>query len=162
MKAKLIPLMFKKDDFLRRRVRAARRLVSSPEAIWQRALPEEVSFWQRYIETKGLAYPDEFRHRLDPAGTINDQYVLDAIDKVGGEHVRILDVGSGPLTSVGVIDPRDRARRIEVTPIDPLADQYGRLLARADCTPPVRTIQCRGEDIATVFAAGSFDIAAVA
>jgi SAM-dependent methyltransferase len=147
------------DQPLRRAVREVRRLLSSPDAVWKHALPEEVGFWAEYINSGGLTYPDEFRRRLDPHADIDDPLLLNAIDHVGGQEVRILDVGAGPLTSVGFADPREPRRRIHITAIDPLADQYVRLLEKAGLKAPSPTLLCRGEDISQRFKQGQFDIA---
>lgn len=144
---------------LRRGLRAARRLTSSPSAIWQRGLPAEVGFWEEYFRTEGRQFPDGYRERRDPDGPISDELLLWALDRTSSDPVRILDVGSGPLTAVGRRDPRDPDRQIEIVATDPLADEYDRLLARAGITPPVRSQRCRGEEIVDTFGAGRFDIA---
>jgi len=146
------------DHPLRRRLRPIRRLASSTEAIWRRGLPLEVEFWAEYIRTAGGEFPEEFRERLDPQAEIKDPIILEAIDRSDADPVRILDVGSGPLTAVGRRDPRAPERRIDIVAIDPLADAYDRLLAQADLTPPVRTQKCRGEDIFKRYGPDSFDI----
>jgi SAM-dependent methyltransferase len=144
---------------LRRRLRAARRRLSSPDQVWERALPSELAFWQSYIENEGREYPDEFRQRLDPDAPITDPILLDAIDLLEGDAVRIIDVGAGPLTSVGRRNPRRPAQRVELTAVDPLADGYNELLERAGITPPTRTLACRGEEVAARFGSGAFDVA---
>jgi SAM-dependent methyltransferase len=145
-------------DDLRRRARAARRRLSSSDSIWSRALPSELAFWAGYIETKGLNYPEEFQRRTDPHAAIEDPLILDALKRIRSSPVKILDVGAGPLTSVGFRDPQSPARRIEVVAVDPLADDYNDLLDRAGVSPPVRTIRCRGEDVAATFGVEKFDI----
>jgi SAM-dependent methyltransferase len=151
--------MFGPDHPLRRTVRAVRRAHSSPAKVWQRALPHELEVWKRYIESGGGDFPDDFRARLDPRGPIVDPLLLEVLAAIETDEVRILDVGAGPLTGVGKVDPRRPTRRIEIVAVDPLADGYQRLLAGAGLTAPVPTQACRGEDVARRFGTGAFDIA---
>ena len=102
--------MLDPDHGARRTVRALRRKVSSPSRVWERALPDELEFWRRYVETRGLEFPEEFEAGLDPHAPIRDEFLLAAVEQVGGSSIRILDVGSGPLSSVGQRDPRNPDR----------------------------------------------------
>lgn len=144
---------------LRRNLRAIRRRASSPGAIWERGLSSELGFWEEYFRTEGRQFPDGYRIRRDPDAPIADPLLLRAIDRSSSDPVRILDVGSGPLTAVGRHDPRHSDRRIEIIPTDPLAEEYDRLMERFGVTPPVRSRPCRGEDIVTTFGASTFDVA---
>lgn len=144
---------------IRRCLRPLRRAVSPPGAIWQRGLPHEADFWAEWIRTRGNDFPEEYRERMDPDTAITDPLLLEAIDRTPGPAVRILDVGAGPLTAVGRRDPRALDRTIDVVPVDPLADEYDKLLRAAGVDPPVRTRRCRGEDVATVYGSQTFDIA---
>ncbi len=78
---------------------------------------------------------------------------LDGIDRV---DLRIIDVGAGPVSKLGIRYP---GKSIEVVPVDPLAQQYERLLRRFGVEPPVRTIEAHGEHLLSRFAPASFDIA---
>ena len=144
---------------LRGGLRRIRRLTSSSATIWRRGLSSEVSFWEQYFRTEGRQYPEGYRQRRDPNAPISDPLLLEAIDRTSSNPVRILDVGAGPLTAVGRHDPRDPQRQIQIVATDPLAREYGRLLERFGITPPVRTAQCRGEDLVSAFGPGAFDIA---
>jgi len=147
------------DHPLRRRLRPLRRAVSSPTAVWRRGLPLEVEFWADWIRGGGAAFPEEYRERLDPSAPITDPLLLEAIDRTPGSVVRILDVGAGPITAVGKQDPRAQDRVIDIVAVDPLADEYNRLLRDAGIDPPVRTRRCRGEDVAEEVGTRTFDIA---
>lgn len=153
------PLVILGSHGLRRRLRVVRRRLSTPSGVWRRALPRELGYWSLYVETGGLSHPQEFRARLDPSAPIVDPYLLAAIDSVGAQHVRILDVGAGPMTTVGHVDNRGAVRNIEVVAVDPLAAEYGALLRAAGVRPPVSTQPCRGEDVALQFGCSTFDIA---
>jgi SAM-dependent methyltransferase len=144
---------------LRRDLRAIRRWASPPGAIWERGLSSELGFWEEYFRTEGRQFPDGYRVRRDPDAPIADPLLLQAIDRSSSDPIRIVDVGAGPLTAVGRHDPRRPERGIEIVATDPLAEEYDRLLERFDVIPPVRTRPCRGEEIASTFGAGAFDIA---
>lgn len=94
---------------------------------------------------------------LDPESPLKDPLIAAVVDRVapGKDVVRILDVGSGPLTPLGKVHPR---RRIEITASDALAAEYDALLARAGVEPPVRTVYAEGEKLAEAFAGGQFDV----
>jgi SAM-dependent methyltransferase len=68
----------------------------------------------------------------------------------------LIDVGAGPITSIGYTHP---GVDLDITAIDPLAEEYDELLAEYGITPPVRTISGSAEELLTQFAPGSFDVA---
>jgi SAM-dependent methyltransferase len=69
--------------------------------------------------------------------------------------VRILDVGSGPLTTLGSRLP---GRALEVVAVDPLADAYNELLDGLGLEPPVRPVAGRVEALADAFPPDCFDL----
>ena len=63
-------------------------------------IDDEVRFWEQWIDSRGGEWPDDFRQRLDPEAEVEEYLPL----SVGAEalpRLRILDVGSGPLTKLG-------------------------------------------------------------
>jgi SAM-dependent methyltransferase len=125
-------------------------------ALWRRkGVPHELDFWRRWFETKGLHWPDDYRRRLDPDTVLDEALIVDRLAELGGD-VSILDVGAGPLTILGKRYP---GTRISITPVDPLAREYDRLLAEFGLEPPVRTTFCPGEELQERFRPDSFDIA---
>src|SRR5690242_21051489 len=145
-----------RETLLRARLRRAYRRVLSHERVWRRELPTEVDFWRKWFATKGLDHPWVYEQRLEPDAPLREPLIADRLDAIEGDPVRILDVGAGPLTCLG---RHHEGRRLEVTAVDPLAPAYDELLAEAGIEPPVRTIVCRGEEIAERFAPRSFDVA---
>jgi SAM-dependent methyltransferase len=120
------------------------------------ALDDEVAFWSDYLATRGGAWRGAYARRLDPAAPVEDPLLYDCIGAVPRREVTILDVGAGPLTSVGAAYP---GKRIEVVAVDPLAERYDELLRRFEVEPPVRTRPGTGERLPDLFPANSFDIA---
>src|SRR5262249_23151674 len=73
-----------------------------------------------------------------------------------GTIVRILDVGSGPFTHVGKRWPD---RKVEIVPVDPLAEHYNQILDRLSIRPLVPAIFAEAEKLVERFAPDSFDLA---
>ena len=80
---------------------------------------------------------------------------LDNIDKTQSKNT-ILDVGAGPLT---IINKKCDFAEIEIYPVDPLADEYDKILKKYNIHPIVRTQQCDGERLTEKFNENTFDIA---
>lgn len=131
---------------------------SSPKhaRTWERELGSELSFWREYIDSGGLEWPDEYAERLDPAAPLREHLIADRLTDMSSRVVSILDVGAGPMTTLGKTYP---GKTLAITAVDPLAADYDRLLGEAGLTPPVRTLPGRGEDLHERFPSESFDVA---
>ena len=127
---------------------------SSAHEIWAGAVDEEITFWRKWFATKGGPWPQDFKFRFDPESSLQESVAKHLTDV--GPSVRLLDVGSGPLTMIGKRWP---GHDLEITPVDALADQYDALLAEFSLTPPVRTRKCDTEHLSDEFAPDTFDVA---
>ena len=117
-------------------------------------IDDEVRFWEQWIDSRGGEWPDDFRQRLDPEAEVEEYLPL----SVGAEalpRLRILDVGSGPLTKLG---KRYRGQPLDLSACDPLADVYSALLRRAGIAPLVPVRMAFAEDLTAFFAPESFDL----
>ncbi len=123
--------------------------------VWKRELTSEVAFWQSWIGEADIPWQEERRTRLDPAMPLQDSMRAVAATPPGGT-VRLLDVGAGPATSLGKTWPD---RTVEIVAVDPLADEYNRMLDAYGVVVPVRTRQCDGEHLLDVIERATFDIA---
>ena len=113
-----------------------------------------MSFWKNQIRRRdSKAWREESGTRLDPEAPLQD-VIAKHIDRTVSVN-RILDVGSGPLTS---INKKCGFCEISITAVDPLADFYNEILARREITPPVRTEPGWGERLAEQFGENQFDI----
>jgi SAM-dependent methyltransferase len=125
---------------------------------WHVRRSSEVDFWAGWLTnapgTEGWA-PDR-EERLDPQTEIRDPVVREALERNPADEVSILDVGAGPLTWLGFRYP---GKKLTIVAVDPLADDYDRLLRDAGLDPPVRTIRVAGEALVEHFGRGRFDIA---
>jgi SAM-dependent methyltransferase len=129
-------------------------LLRMPQVERSVALEREIRFWRKWLSTKGMYWPDDFRARFDPDRLI-DGHLAPYIDRVDSSSVRILDVGAGPLTKLG---KKHRTKRIEITATDLLASEYDRLLAELDIVPLVRTVHADAERLVEQFGLDAFDI----
>jgi hypothetical protein len=120
---------------------------------WQANLPEEIEFWRQMI---GGTFPNQnwiagLRHRI--AGKHQFPGHLKRY-LTPGAATRILDVASGPATTIG---PVDAPSPVEIVAIDPLAETYTELLHKAglQCWNPTRLGE--GERL-TELGLGTFDL----
>lgn len=137
----------------RRRARAW-RVRSDPVRGRRHALGEEVGYWRDWIGNRGGRWRADFEYRFDPQAEVDDP-VLRGVLAETGAGVSILDVGAGPVTSVG---RRYEGKPLTVVAVDPLARKYNRLLDAAGLEPLVRTEQVEGERLLERFGAERFDI----
>jgi SAM-dependent methyltransferase len=129
-------------------------LLHMPQVERSVALKGEVQFWRNWLSTKGMYWPDDFHARFD-ANRRLDGHLAPYVDRIEGDDVRILDVGSGPLTKLGKTHP---TKRLEITATDLLANDYDRVLTELGLVPPVRTIHADAEQLAAQFGDDAFDI----
>lgn len=117
-------------------------------------LAAELAWWGWWLHRKGWHWPDEYRRRLDPEralAPIHEQLVA----HLPQERLRLLDVGSGPLTELG---KRAAGKRVEVVAVDPLGRQYAWLLRLNRVRPLVPVIALGGEHLSRRFAPNSFHL----
>jgi SAM-dependent methyltransferase len=125
---------------------------------WRKRKSSEVDFWASWlVGAPGTEqWLSDRESRLDPNTQIRDPLVRAELERNPAEEISILDVGAGPVTSLGFRYP---GKTLTIVPVDPLADEYDRLLGDAELDPPIRTIRVAGEALLEHFGSGSFDIA---
>jgi SAM-dependent methyltransferase len=125
---------------------------------WRRRKSSEVDFWADWLV--GAPGTEEWasdrESRLNPDTQIRDPLVRAELERSPAEELSILDVGAGPITSLGFRYP---GKKLTIVPVDPLADEYDRLLRDANLDPPIRTIGVAGEALLEHFGSRRFDIA---
>jgi SAM-dependent methyltransferase len=120
---------------------------------WSKRNSHESGYW-----TDALAAPDaqqRFGNRLDPEAEISGLALRRAVGEIDRDEVSILDVGSGPLSSVGKRYP---GKKIAVTAVDALAESYVAALRKAEIEPLVPPAPVAGEDLLDYFGPESFDV----
>jgi SAM-dependent methyltransferase len=126
--------------------------------LWRTRAKSEVDFWAGWLTgAPGTEqWADDRELRLAPETEIRDPLVRAELERIPAEEISILDVGAGPLTSLGYRYP---GKTLTIVPVDPLAEDYARLLRDACLDPPIRTIAVAGEALLEHFASRRFDIA---
>ena len=119
---------------------------------WKAGHAAEVEFWDEFFRTRGSRWPGSYTARLNPGSLLQPRPAALLPD---APEASILDVGAGPLTSLGKTVP---GKRLHITAVDPLADGYDAVLAKYGVTPPVRTEKLPGEELTKRFAAETFDL----
>ncbi len=117
---------------------------------WQAGIKSELRFWDDYFHAP--EWQADLHNRLDPELPLQAKFLplLPAYDEV-----RILDVGAGPLTSIGKKCP---GKQLLISAIDPLAMGYTRLLDKYHLQPLIPTEKGEAENLTGAFAANSFDL----
>lgn len=138
-----------------RRMRSyLRKLVSFYFPDRSSGFDSETDFWREWLQTRAMGKEDKFSFRLDPEAPVQPYYAH-LIDKIPRENIDVLDVGAGPLTTIGKVHP---GKRLTITAVDPLADTYQALLDETGLQPPAVTIKCAGEDLTRFFKDRRFDL----
>ncbi len=122
--------------------------------LWAERLDDETAFWYGWLRDRGGEWPEDYAQRMDPEFELQPE-VRAYLDPASGGRLRILDVGSGPLTILG---KRWGDRTLEITATDPLAEQYAMLFERVGTTPPVIPVHSVAEQLTDTFEEGSFDL----
>jgi SAM-dependent methyltransferase len=140
---------------MRERSKLVRMLLRLVQPVWRvrrLALLSELVFWDRWLAQRGSgASMAEMLREDRPA----PEALWRFIERAPREPVRILEVGAGPIGSVGDRHPR---RRLEVIPTDVLAEQYNRILRRRGIKPKIPTRYADAERLCEQFGAESFDL----
>ena len=125
---------------------------------WRPRKSSEVDFWKAWlVGAPGTeVWSSDRESRLAPDTEIRDPLVRAELERNPAEEISILDVGAGPLTGLGYRYP---GKTLTIIPVDPLADEYERLLRDAELDPPIHTIRVAGEALVEHFGSRKFDIA---
>jgi SAM-dependent methyltransferase len=138
--------------------RAVTRTSLGRRLLWRRRRSDEVDFWAGWLTgAPGTEqWASDRDERFDPSTEIRDPLVRAELEANPDEEISILDVGAGPVTWLGFRYP---GKTLTIVAVDPLADEYDRLLAEAELHPPVHTVAVSGEALLEHFGSRRFDIA---
>ncbi|MHA1753371.1 MAG: hypothetical protein ACTSYZ_13490 [Candidatus Helarchaeota archaeon] len=128
-------------------------IISLLNKVWysrKMGLKYEIKFWDKWIRTQGMnKWHKDFLYRIDPDSQLDDYHLrIVNMARAKKSKIRILDVGSGPLTRFGKIL---NGERLDITAVDPLAREYEKILKKYSIKPPVLTIQGSGETLDEIF-----------
>ena len=118
---------------------------------WQNGIQFERDFWEQFFVTRGLQWPDDFASRLRPDTEIGALLG----DFAGNYTPRVLDVGSGPMTSLGKYH---HGKPIKLIACDPLAPFYTDMASRHSIERPIVTEQAFAEELTSFYDVDSFDV----
>ena len=127
---------------------------------WGSGIAQERQFWSEYLKTRGGSWKDFFAFTIDPSTSLQGPFVK-ILQDIGqsrlqpSNHFRILDVGAGPLSSIGKTMPD---ATLEIVATDPLANIYDALLEQNQIVPVVRTQFAIAEDLSAFFSPSLFDM----
>lgn len=120
----------------------------------EQARDREMIFWTRWVEGKGLRWPDDFTMRLDPDSELQEVFHHLFENVEDPSKLKILDVGAGPMTFLG---KNLKGAKLDITAVDALGSEFSNLLDKYDIDPPVKTLDCPGEQLTNIFDRNSFD-----
>jgi SAM-dependent methyltransferase len=123
--------------------------------LWASGIPYELSFWTHWAKTQGGGWPDEFAARMNPETPLVP-WLAERATATGLTHLRVLDVGAGPVTSIGYVPPPGITMDLVAT--DPLADAYTRIFDAMGLKRPVPTSFAPAEELSAFLPEDSFDI----
>jgi SAM-dependent methyltransferase len=94
---------------------------------WIQSAPSEVVFWDKWILNGGANWPKDYQRRTDPKAPLSPIVLelLAGLDFDPHKQLKVLDIGSGPLSYVGY---DHETHGVDLTVVDPLANEYNSLL----------------------------------
>ena len=121
---------------------------------WQAGLDIERRFWEKWVDSEGMEWKDDFLKRLDPLFS-SDPLISDLFAEDVSMPV-VLDAGSGPLSAFPkyLYD----GRQVILHAIDILADEYNAALRKAAVVPLVEVKKLEVEKLHTGFERDSFNM----
>ncbi len=123
-------------------------------------LSEEIAYWDEELALRGV-HAEYVRRRLDPERR-REEYPtwIEGLVKARSQAtkrgtLRAIDLGSGPLTTLAWGHEHGQ---LQVLALDPLADEYGELIARHKIIYPVIPKRGHGEILAEIAGRGAADL----
>jgi len=113
----------------------------------------ELAFWANWISTRVVSPDKDFQFRIDTNRPLQDNFVR--LIPASRSQPKILDVGCGPLSTVGLRFP---GGTVALTGADPLAGHYRELLLEHGALPNCELVACDGEALLEKFGPDSFDL----
>lgn len=120
---------------------------------WKAGIGFEVRFWDNFFRTKGDRWPDGYKILFMTDNPLGGRIVELLPEQT---VIQILDVGAGPISSIG---KTIEGKNVIITAIDPLADEYDRILKKYKLHPPIKTQKLAAEELSNRFSPNTFDLA---
>lgn len=117
---------------------------------WSESLDDELLFWRRWLTEEEFKVDRDYRLNLTGLG-IPEALFADA----QSDELNILDVGSGPLSTLGTNNP---SRKVNLILADPLGNAYNELLTELGFSGYANIVDVCAEDLLSKFSENSFDV----
>jgi SAM-dependent methyltransferase len=124
----------------------------STKSRWKAGIKSEIQYWDAYFRTQGLQWTDTYKLRFNPDLPLQPR---PASLLPSQSEIHILDVGAGPLTWLG---KKHEGENVNITAVDPLADEYDKILAKYHIEPLVRTRKLTAENLTKKFSSDTFGL----
>lgn len=119
---------------------------------WAAGVPSEILFWWHYFATDGKEFiPVEWMKDISNPREFGYKNLFPGFSK---DVLRIIDVGSGPVSDMGSLW---EGQKIEAHAVDPLAYAYNWILATFGHKAPIPTTPGHAERLRQLYAAEYFD-----
>lgn len=107
------------------------------------------------MRTRGAFWRNEYASRLRLDAALDEEAASLLPVGVAAGRIRILDVGSGPISGLGVTH---NGKHLDVTAADPLAGAYQRMYVEFKVAPPIPVTLAFAEDLTAFFEKDKFDL----
>ncbi|MFZ2727425.1 MAG: methyltransferase domain-containing protein [Methylococcaceae bacterium] len=118
---------------------------------WLSNIQEEVDFWRMWMTSEKYAHLKDARLKNNK---IVSQGIINLLGLSEGSQIKLLDVGSGPISTLG--SEHDNFD-IQLHPVDPLAEEYNKLLDELNLSQCPRIVKGTGESLKELFTENHFD-----
>ena len=129
-------------------------MVGDPK-LWERGLPSEADFWEQWLSSDEYAGERQRRIQMHQRKEQFDPQLLELLHKKVGDTIRVLDVGSGPISC---LTPYSSSNKIELVCTDVLAHTYNEMLQRHGILGLPRVEEVKAEELRSVFGEQWFDV----
>lgn len=124
-------------------------------ALWKIARLSESKFWESWVKNIPKQDPDFFQSQISPDKALFP-FLHELINTDDGEIVKIIDVGAGPISVLG---DKWEGRSVQITAVDPLANEYNKALKNNGIKPHIVTQYAEAERLSNFYQDNSFDLA---
>jgi glycosyltransferase involved in cell wall biosynthesis len=113
----------------------------------------ECDFWDQWLENSGIDWVEDYQYRISEKREVKG-YHAEIIQEINKESIEILDVGSGPISTIGT---HFRDYILNLCCADPLADKYDILLKKHGISSLNGPVSIGVENLTDKFELNTFD-----
>ena len=121
--------------------------------LWCRGILDEVEWFETWlVSEEGNSFIQEV---MNSRRVLQDHLVHERVHDLASKTVSILEIGTGPVFSLGYTLP---GKVLRIKPTDPLAVDYRRMLKHLDITPIMPVEKCDAARLTGKFGKNTFDV----